>query len=85
MEGVGVVVHVPQGPGEDMIQALLEGEGVGGLREEDLSRQSTNKVRHKFHTKKNTAITLTKKSYLTLVPLEGVADQVLPMVVQKSC
>ena len=42
MVGVGVVVHVPQGPGEDTIHALLEGEGVVDLQvdedegEEDL-------------------------------------------------
>lgn len=37
MVGVGVVVHVLQGPEEDMIQAPLEGEGVVGHQgEEDL-------------------------------------------------
>ena len=30
MVGVGVVVHVPQGPGEGMVQDHLVGEGVGG-------------------------------------------------------
>lgn len=37
MVGVGVVVHVLQGPEEDMIQAPLEGEEVVGHQgEEDL-------------------------------------------------
>lgn len=37
MVGVEVVVHVLQGPEEDMIQAHQEGEGVVGLQgEEDL-------------------------------------------------
>ena len=35
MVGVGVVVHVLQGPEEDMIQAHLEGEGVVGHRGEE--------------------------------------------------
>lgn len=38
MVGVGVVVHVLQGPEEDMIQAPLEGEGVVDHQgEEDLT------------------------------------------------
>jgi len=38
MVGVGVVVHVLQGPEEDMIQAPLEGEEVVGHQgEEDLT------------------------------------------------
>jgi len=33
--GAGVVVHVPQDPEEDMIQAHLEGVEVVGLQDEE--------------------------------------------------
>lgn len=88
MVGEEVVVHVLQGPEEDMIQAHQEGEGVVGLRgEEDLWKHITDKVVIKttLNNENNRTIQIKPRPYLTVAPLEEVEGQVLPMVVLKSC